>query len=614
MHPTSTETDLSPEQCLAWGRGVRTTYPAQATLPEIFAHWVAKTPEAPAVRDGTVVWSYSELAKHAGAAAAALQQLDAVPGSFIALPARRSAGFVAAALGVLQAGYAYLPLDEEEPEERQAMRRRDAAAILRWSEGPEPRFTLEKLAPSVSPLASLAGSASPAYLLYTSGSTGRPKGVVVPHRAIARLVCATDYLDLRPDDVVAFHSNLSFDASTLELWGPLLNGASLVVTATETVLSADALAEHLRAYGITTLWLTTSLFAQLAQERPAMFAGLRNVLFGGEAANAAAVRLVCEHGRPENLINGYGPTESTTFAVCHRVEGPVEDRLPIGRPIANTDAFVLDEQQQPAVEGELYLGGDGLALGYHAAPELTCERFLETPLGRLYRTGDLARWRPDGTLDYLGRRDRQVKLRGFRIEPGEIEAALRAVPGVKHAAVVLTRDLGGDPCLAAYFVGDLAAESVRRALRERLPAAFVPAAVLPVERLPLTANGKLDEAALPPPFAARAAAARPPGASPLQDQIVAAWEEVLGPGHVALDENFFDLGGTSLSLLRVYRRLRELPACARLREVDLFRHPTVRGLARFLEEGRGTSGVTMAQARAEKQREAMARRRLLSKR
>ncbi len=613
MRAFSSDLPMTPAQALEWGRGVRTEFPRRL-VQDVFHDWVRKTPEAPAVKAGRLTWSYAELAKRAAEAAELLRPEGLAVGSFIGVPARRSAGFVAAALGVLEAGHAYLPLDPDEPRERQELRRSDCAAVLSWEEEAEPAFTVERLAggDATDPR---KGTEAPAYLLYTSGSTGRPKGVVVPHRAITRLVCATDYLELGPDDVVAFHSNLSFDASTLELWGPLLNGGSLVVTETETVLSAEALASHLREYGITTLWLTTSLFAQLAAERPGLFAGLQNLIFGGEAANSAAVRLVCEHGRPKNLINGYGPTESTTFAVCHRVEGEIpEGPLPIGRPIANTDAFVLDEQMQPALEGELYLGGEGLALGYHSAPELTAERFLETPLGRLYRTGDLARWRPDGTLDYLGRKDRQVKIRGFRIEPGEIESALRAVPGVTHAAVVPRRDLAGDLCLAGYYVGEPAPDALRRELRQRLPAAFLPAALVPVARLPLTPNGKLDEAALPPAFSPRAITPGAEPATPLQRGIAQAWEQVLGFHGVSLDENFFDLGGTSLSLLRVYRRLAEVPSCAQLRVVSLFQHPTVRSLARFVEEGRAAWAGQGAQARAEKQREAMARRRLLSKR
>jgi amino acid adenylation domain-containing protein len=512
------------------------------------------------------------------------------------------------------AGGAYLPVDEQEPEERRRLRLAECSLQLTWS--PAGEIQLEEGPWRGVPEAAAEPAEVPAYLLYTSGSTGLPKGVMVPHRAIARLVCATDFVSIRPEDVLAFHSNLSFDASTFEIWGPLLNGASLVVTPLETVLSPEALAEHLRAFGITTLWLTMSLCAQLAEEAPDLFASLRTLIFGGEAADVATVRRICAHGRPRHLINGYGPTECTTFAVCHQVEETVEEmsqsgwRVPIGRPIANTEALVLDEDGQPSMEGELYLGGAGLALGYRGAPELTAQRFLETGFGRLYRTGDAARWREDGRLDYLGRLDRQMKIRGYRIEPGEVEAALGAVPGVGRAAVVRGNAPSGDPCLVAYFTGGADPEAVRRELRDRLPAQMVPAACIRVESLPLTANGKLDLHSLPAPFTTRQNTLEPSPGATVEELIEAAWRQVLGLEKAGLDDNFFDLGGTSLSLLRVFRLLHAQSAFSDLRVVSLFQHPTVRSLAAFLAAGRTGWSPTAARSRAEKRHTALARRRL----
>ncbi len=397
-----------------------TPFPADLTVPAIFKRQVTRAPDATAVVDGGTRWTYAELDREAERIAAKLRASGVGPGICVGIRAVRTAAFVAGALGILSAGGAYVPIDPEEPEERQALRRRDCRLL--WDGGVN-----EALASA--PGTDLLTPESPAYVLYTSGSTGEPKGVVVPHRAISRLVCETDYLTIEPTDVFAFHSNLSFDASTLELWGTLLNGAALVVTPTETVLSPGALTAHLAEHRITVLWLTTSLFNRLAQESPGMFAGLRVLIFGGEAADGASVRRVLEHGRPGQLINGYGPTETTTFAVCHRIEQIAGDLVPIGRPIANTDAFILDPELQPAAEGELHIGGPGVALGYLDQPQLTAERFIETPFGRLYKTGDRARWLADGTIEYLGRLDRQIKIRGHRIEPGEIEAALRRQPG-----------------------------------------------------------------------------------------------------------------------------------------------------------------------------------------
>ncbi|MEO6742763.1 MAG: AMP-binding protein, partial [Chthoniobacteraceae bacterium] len=415
-------------------------------------------------------------------------------------------------------------------------------------------------------------------------------GVIVPHQGIMRLVVNNDYAPFRADDTVAFASNVCFDAATFEIWGALLNGAALVITPRDVLLSPSALARHLALYRIGILFLTTSLFNRLAHEAPAMFGGLRTLVFGGETADAESVRLVLAHGRPRRLVNGYGPTETTTFAICHTIEHAGGASIPIGRPIANTRVFLLDAAQQPVpigVAGEICIGGPGVALGYLGEPGLTAESFVETAHGRLYRAGDRARWQADGTIDYLGRKDQQVKLRGFRIEPGEIETALQQHPQIRHAAVAVHAGDAGENALIAYIVaepgGRLEDITLREFLSQRVPGYMIPSAFVWMDALPLTANGKLDTQRLPAPEAT--AAATPAGAVPPRNEcergIAAIWKRALGRDASSVLEDFFTAGGHSLLALRLLVEIRnqfgiEVPARR------LFETPTIAGLSEYV--------------------------------
>ena len=571
-----------------WSGSAR-PYPEHQTIAARFAEVAAETPGAIAVIEGDGRLTYAELDARADRVAHFLQSRGIRAGEFVGLRAGRSLSFVVKLLGIAKAGAAYVPLDEKEPATRLETMKAACALII----DEEPEFD----APS-DPITSAAHAGGPAYMLFTSGSTGVPKGVIVPHRGITRLVVNNDYAPFQPDDVVAFASNVCFDAATFEIWGALLNGGALVVTPPDVLLSAAALAEHLARHRVTTLFLTTSLFNQIAQQSPAMFRGLRTMVFGGEAADAHSVRLVLENGRPQRLVNGYGPTEATTFAVCHVVEQIAGPRVPIGRPIANTTAFILNAALQPVpigVSGELHIGGPGVALGYHAAPELTAERFISTEFGRLYRTGDLARWLADGTIDCLGRADQQVKLRGFRVEPGEIEAALRGIPGIGDSAVVPRETAPGNLQLVAYFtpngVTPPAAEEIRKQLQRVLPAWMVPGFFVRVERLPLTPNGKLDVPALPTPGADAAPGTRfAPPENTLHAQLIEIWEELLEHRPIGIRDHFFDLGGHSLLAARMLTLIEERLG-RRVAFGALFERPTIEHIAGHILTGQEESAL-----------------------
>jgi amino acid adenylation domain-containing protein len=585
-------------------------YPDAMTIHQRFAEQVRANPGAPAIDS----FDYEELEAAANRLARELRAQGAGAGDFVAVARVRCVDVVVAWLAVLKAGAAYLPIDPELPPERLAFLLADArVAYAIADDGLEARLAgpaMRVLCPDREAVRIAAWAADapedgaragdPAYVIYTSGSTGTPKGVVVPHRAVLRLVCGTDCAQLVPKDTVAQLANPAFDASTFEIWGALLNGARLVPLAKATAIAPRALAAALVRERVTALFLTTALFNAVAREVPDAFRGCRCVLFGGEAVEPRWVAEVLRAGPPRHLLHVYGPTEATTFATWHEVRGVAAEAttVPIGRPLANTEVFVLRPDFEPAAPGEpgeICIGGPGLALGYLNPTERLAGRFVERSVAtlcprRLYRTGDRARWRDDGTIEFLGRVDTQVKLRGHRVELEEIEAAIARLPQVRAAVVALQGSTTDTRRLVAYVVpADTSGPppaNLWRDLRPILPDYMLPASIVWLPSLPLNASGKVDRRALPAPSDAATprSGARVRPRDMFEHVLVRIWERVLGVAEVGVFDHFFEIGGHSLLAARLFDEIeRETGLAAPL--TALFVDDTIAGLALVLRKG-----------------------------
>jgi aspartate racemase len=565
-----------------------TEYPRSQPIHALFEEQAAGAPDAVAVLFEGRELTYGELNALANRLAHRLRGLGVGRGTLVGLCLDRSPELIIGLLGILKAGGAYVPLDPLYPDDRLAFMLRDTSAPVVLVHGP----TAARLGPVLKQVGALgldvqnaaraaqdadnpasgATAEDLAYVMYTSGSTGNPKGVLVGHRAVVRLVRNTNYCEFGPGEVFLHFAPLAFDASTFEIWGPLLNGCRLALLRPGPP-APDAVGTAIRRYGVTTLWLTAGLFHLFVDQQAQDLKPLRQLLAGGDVLSPPHVQKALASLRDGVLINGYGPTESTTFACCFRMTKSYAGResVPIGRPISNTIVYVLDEEGlRPVpvgVPGELYIGGDGLARGYLNNPELTREKFVPDPFNndptaRLYRTGDRVRYRDDGNLEFLGRFDTQVKILGHRIEPGEIEAALARQPDVGESVVVAREVAPGDKRLVAYVTKRngqaLDSAALRARLKATLPGCMVPSAIVPLDRLPLTPNGKVDRAALPAPH--RAQPGDPGHVGPrdeTESALVELWEGALGQGPVSVSAGFFDEGGDSLSAMSLLARIEQ---------------------------------------------------------
>ena len=615
-------TEQERHKILVEWNDTRADYPRHLCVHELFAAQVAKTPDNIAVIFEGQKLTYQELNHRANQVAHYLQSLGVEPEMLVGIGVERSLEMIIGMLGILKAGGAYLPLDPTYPQERLSFMLSDSQVQV--------LLTQQKLVEEFSPSAvkkvyldtdwDLINHYSPenptsdvmaenlAYVIYTSGSTGTPKGVAIPHRAVNRLVCNTNYVQFADSDSeallqadrIAQASNTAFDAATFEIWGSLLHGATLVGVPQNIMLSPHHFAAYISEQRITTLFLTTALFNQFANVVPQAFKNLKYLLIGGEAVNPKSFKVVLRQGPPQKLIHIYGPTESTTFACWYVVQNVPEGviNLPIGRPISNTQIYILDSQLQPVsigTPGELYIGGDGLAQGYLNRPELTEERFIPHPFqvsagNRLYKTGDLARYLPDGNIEFLNRLDNQVKIRGFRIELGEIEALLNQHPDVYQSVVIVREDIPGDKRLVAYIVPHqkLAANTtkLKHFLAEKLPHYMIPTTLMILDSLPLTANGKVDRRHLPAGDRSRPdldeifVAPR----NPIEEKLTVIWTQLLGLDLLGINDNFFQLGGHSLIATQMLSRIREVFA-VELSFLQIFANPTINAIAQLIAQG-----------------------------
>jgi amino acid adenylation domain-containing protein len=596
-------------------------YPRDKCVHKLFEAQVERRPDAIALVIEEEQLTYGELNRRANQLAVYLGKLGVGPETPVGFCLERSPEMVVGILGILKAGGTYVPLDPAYPKERLAFMLEDTRTPVLLVQQrliehlPEHQARVVRVDGDWELIAQ-ENDANPAngatadhlaYVIYTSGSTGEPKGIAIPQRAINRLVCNTNYIEITPNDRMALASNSAFDAATFELWGALLRGARLVGISREVALSPRDLAAEIRAQGISVMFLTTALFNQMAREAPSAFGSIRRLLFGGEAVDLHLVKEVLKHTPPARLLHVYGPTESTTFTTWYPTRALPEDAatVPVGRPLANTQAYLLDSKLQPApvgIAGELYIGGDGLAWGYLNQPELTAEKFIPNPYsgrwgGRLYKTGDQGRYWRDGAIEFLGRLDHQVKIRGFRIELAEIEVVLTQHPAVREAVVLVREDAAREKRLVAYVALDPSISiggggvptgvELRSYLRQKLPEYMTPSVFVELNALPLTPNGKVDRRALPAPDPTNLARPELAGAygaprTLVEETLAGIWSKVLGVTQVGAHDSFFDLGGHSLLATQAISRVREafqleLP----LR--NLFEAPTVAGLAESVE-------------------------------
>jgi amino acid adenylation domain-containing protein len=589
-------------------------YPKDKTITDLFEEQASKTPEGIAVVFEEEQLSYKQLNERANQLAHYLRSRGVKEETLVPICIERSLEMIVGILGILKAGGAYVPIDPEYPQERiRYMLEDTAASIIITSKQSRSKLpasesietieldsdwsTANSQLPTTNSRLSTPNSQLPtslAYVIYTSGSTGKPKGVMIEHGNVVSLIKEVDHVASTNKDVLLSTGSPSFDATTFEYWSMLLNGGQLVLCNENRLLDSKLLKEEIEKRNVTKMWFTSTWFNQLVETDINIFARLSTILVGGEKLSEQHIKKLKQTYPPINIVNGYGPTENTTFSLTYKITDVKEGRsIPIGRPLNNRHAYILNERQQLVpinTTGEICLGGAGLASGYLNSPELTEKKFIKNPFSkgkdsRLYRTGDLGKWLPDGNIEYLGRVDDQVKIRGYRVELGEIETMLGQCEGVAQGIVLARQDTSGTKQLVGYVVaeGVFDKEIIITKLKSKLPVYMVPVIWVELERLPLTANGKVDRKALPDPDSSKLVtneyvAPR----NEVEEKLAVVWQELLGVERVGVHDNFFELGGHSLLVMRLISAIRK-EVNVELNIKDLFHFSTISDLSKYLE-------------------------------
>ncbi|MCK4258962.1 MAG: amino acid adenylation domain-containing protein [Halanaerobiales bacterium] len=616
-------TEAEKEQILYEFNDTYVDYPRGKTIHELFEEQVRNQPDQIAVVFAEKKFIYRELNERANHLAGMLREKGVKDDTIVGILAERLLDMVVGVLAILKAGGAYLPIDPEYPEERMKLMLEDCSVglvltpgnliknvdypctiinILDETSSITSREKWDVNTESIQNIKNINKPESLAYVIYTSGSTGKPKGVMVEHRSVVRLIKNQSYIKFEQGDKILQTGTLAFDASTFEIWGALLNGLELHLGVKDLILSAEAMENYIVSKKISILWLTAPLFHLVVEDRPQMFKELKYLLAGGDVLSPKHVNKVRNECWGLKVVNGYGPTENTTFSTCFIVDKEYSTTIPIGKPISNSTAYIVDKYSQLCpigVYGELWVGGDGLSRGYLNKPELTAEKFIQNPFKinllqqnlfvsgeKMYRTGDLVRWLPDGNIEFLGRIDHQVKIRGFRIELGEIENRLLQHDEIKEAIVIDQEDENGNKYLCAYFVAYkiITVSEIRKYLTQNLPDYMIPSYFLQLDRMPLNRNKKIDRNALPKLestilISEEYEAPR----NELEERLVSIWAEVLGMKEIGINNNFFELGGHSLKATILVSKIhKSLNVVIPLREV--FKRPTIKELAAYVNQ------------------------------